>query len=840
MESKDLSSKPVIMNVLRSLVLLTTMPLLCSGAFPAFSLKNVCDDQLHAPTNITHAGDGSGRLFICDQPGKIYIFKQGMLQPTPFLDLSSTGLNRVINSSTSYSERGLLGMAFHPDFAHPFAPGYRRFYVNYTAVSGAQTDNPSTPQNCVTIIAEYLVSNDDPNVADPTSERILLTYGQPQSNHNGGQLEFGPDGYLYISAGDGGSANDNAEGHTGGSGSNSAGRISGTLGNAQDKTKLLGKILRIDPLGNNGPGGQYGIPADNPFVSGVNGERKEIYAFGLRNPWRFSFDHPQGGPTRLFCAEVGQIDVEEVNLITSGGNYGWRMKEGSVDFDNTAPSGGGDLVNPIAEYAHPGATLPGTESMPKYGTSITGGYVYRGSAIPGLQGKYLFGDYAANGIGGGGGILLGLEETTPGVFTLSQVNALNSLPAAARIYTFGVDESGEMYVATKTTAGVLALDGGNPAGTIYKIVPVAESQVNLSANRDNTIYETVIEPNSPPKNYSNGKGIYLFAGKTGDMANYKVRRALLRFDLSAIPNGAVLTSASVRLNLDKQVSQGGAMTLHRLTADWGEGNSNAGTPGGAGTTPQTGDATWMHRFHDTTAWEAQGGDFVSTASSTYVIGSNLSDPYPTWTGPGLLEDVLSWMETPSSNFGWILIGDETMEASAQRFASRENATTGNRPRLTVSYAVLPEASHFDQWLAAYFPAEPMGFFLDYEGDLDHDGISNLHEYAYGLNPVIADEDSGFSQVQEVGQDDSLIYTLTFRRDSAATDLTYQLQTSPNLVTWTTIASSLAGTSTLGSNGGFVVSEEVVSGTVRLVTVRETLTAPVKQRRFVRLHVVRSF
>jgi len=130
--------------------------------------------------------------------------------------------------------------------------------------------------------------------------------------------------------------------------------------------------------------------------------------------------------------------------------------------------------------------------------------------------------------------------------------------------------------------------------------------------------------------------------------------------------------------------------------------------------------------------------------------------------------------------------------------------------------------------------------LDYEGDLDHDGISNLHEYAYGLNPVIADEDSGFSQVQEVGQDDSLIYTLTFRRDSAATDLTYQLQTSPNLVTWTTIASSLAGTSTLGSNGGFVVSEEVVSGTIRLVTVRETLTAPVKQRRFVRLHVVQSF
>src|SRR5690606_38195168 len=149
--------------------------------------------------------------------------------------------------------------------------------------------HPSTPMDCVTVISEFKVSESDPNVADPASERVLLTYGQPQSNHNGGQIDFGPDGLLYIGSGDGGGANDNANGHTGGSGTFSPGPVTGNLGNAQDKTKLLGKILRIDPLGTNGPGGQYGIPADNPFAASAGPEKKEIYAFGLRNPWRFCF-----------------------------------------------------------------------------------------------------------------------------------------------------------------------------------------------------------------------------------------------------------------------------------------------------------------------------------------------------------------------------------------------------------------------------------------------------------------------------------------------------------------------------------------------------------------------
>ncbi|MEN3939733.1 PQQ-dependent sugar dehydrogenase [Prosthecobacter sp. SYSU 5D2] len=832
------------MKALRRLAaLLLCLPATGHAAFPALSLKPVCEDLLHAPTNITHAGDGSGRLFFCDQPGQVYVFKGGMLQPVPFLDLGSTGLNRVFfhaGNPNAYSERGLLGMAFHPEYENPESAGYRCFYVNYTAVSTTPTDNPSSPQNCVTVISEFRVSENNPDVADATSERILLTYGQPQTNHNGGQIEFGPDGMLYIGSGDGGGANDNAIGHTGGTETITPGRVTGTLGNAQDTTKLLGKILRIDPLGSDGPGGAYGIPDDNPFAHNEESVRKEIYAFGLRNPWRFSFDQEGQNPTRLICADVGQVDVEEINLIVAGGNYGWRVKEGSLDFDATAPDGGGALIPPVAEYAHPSATLPGTELMPKFGTSITGGYIYRGSAIPQLQGKYLFGDYAANGIGGGGGIFLGLEENTPGGFTLSQVTPFNSLPAAARIYAFGVDETGEMYVATKTTAGVLALDGGHPAGMIYKIMPAGESTLSITASKDNTLYEMDAEDVADEKKSSNGKGIYLFAGKTGEMANYVVRRAVMRFDVSSIPDGVEILSASVRLHLSKQVGEGFPMKLHRLTAEWGEGNSDAGDPGGAGVAPQTGDATWTHRFHNTQTWSMPGGDFAPAASATYAIGSSLQDPFPTWTSEALLQDVLYWKENPALNFGWILLGDETQTFSAQRFSSRENATAGNRPQLRLTYTSMPLPTHFEQWLATHFPDEPAGFYLADDGDEDGDGIANLHEYAFGLSPVAGDDEGNVTVTTAPGTGDQVQHLLTFRRDSAATDLTYELQTSPDLVTWTTLATSLAGTSAQGSNGGIIVSDAALAGSVRLVTVRENLSGDARQRRFVRVHVTRSF
>ncbi|TDU64303.1 glucose/arabinose dehydrogenase [Prosthecobacter fusiformis] len=846
------------MKVLRCLALLIGLPLLTQGAFPPIYLKNVCDDQLHAPTNITHAKDGSGRLFICDQPGQIRVLHQGMLLPTPFLDLGSTGLDRVLsynptpeNARLNYSERGLLGMAFHPDFANSEASGYRRFYVNYTAVAATTTDNPSTPQNCVTVISEFLVSVDNPNVADASSERILLTYGQPQSNHNGGQIAFGPDGFLYIGSGDGGGANDNATGHTGGSGSTSAGPVSGTLGNAQDKTKLLGKILRIDPLGTNGDNGEYGIPETNPYAASSGDEKKEIYAFGLRNPWRFSFDQPEGGPVRLFCGDVGQVNVEEVNLITSGGNYGWRVKEGSLDFDSTAPNGGGTLLPPIAEYAHPGVSTPGTEAMPQYGTSITGGYVYRGQAIAGMQGKYLFGDYAMNGSSGGGGVLLGLEETAPGVFALSQVTPWQSLPTAARIYAFGVDESGEMYVATKTTGGVLALDGGKPAGTLYKIMPVLPITRSITAMKDNTLYEPAKDPNEEPSNdpnppepffASNGKGEYLFAGKTGSSAFFAVRRAVMRFDVSDFPLDAEFISASLRLRLNQQVGQGFPMTLHRLTTDWGEGTSKTLGPGGSGVAATPGDATWKHRFYTTTDWTTPGGDYIASASSSHNIGSEFSDPYPVWSGTGVLNDVLGWIEQPTTNHGWILVGDESQEFTAQRFASREAPVANDRPRLDVVYLGLPPPTHRESWLATHFPQEPVGFFLENEGDLDGDGISNLHEYAYGLDPLVADADqeSVITSSRTPGSAGTVQHVISFPRDTAATDMLYRVQTSDDLVTWTTLATSTAGAAPVSANGAVIVSDVSLSGSLRRVTVRETLSATQQARRFIRLQVSQVF
>ena len=452
------------------------------AAFPPVHLKPVVLKQIHSPTTITHAGDGSNRLFVCDQPGRIFIVKGGMMLPVPFLDIR----DRVFTLTTNYSERGLLGLAFHPGFKDPLSPGYRKFYVNYNKSYVASSD-PAPPvadhtPNCTTVIAEFSVSPADPNVALPGSERRIMLFTQPQSNHNGGQVEFGPDGLLYIGSGDGGSADDNNLGHTGGA--SGTPRPTGGLGNAQDKTNLLGKILRINPQDPDGAGVlNYSIPADNPFVSDPTpGVKKEIYAYGLRNPWRFSFDWRPGGTNRLFCGDVGQGRIEEVNLITSGGNYGWRYQEGtefpsfsSGALTNPMPRPGGTLIPPIAMYAHPGAVT--NPALPQLGLSVTGGFVYRGPAIPGMQSKYLFGDYGSTA-GASDGRIMGLEETTPGsgAFTLTQAVPLigQANPVVGqRILSLGEDEAGEIYFGMKTNGGVLQLDGGLPAGGLFKIVPTA-------------------------------------------------------------------------------------------------------------------------------------------------------------------------------------------------------------------------------------------------------------------------------------------------------------------------------------------------------------------------------
>ena len=417
------------------LSLVPPVPLEPEG-FPPIRLETFATG-LGSPVGFAHAGDGSDRLFVIDQRGRIDIIQGGTLLPTPFLDIEA----KLVPERPGFDERGLLGLAFHPDYA---ANG--RFYVYYSA----PTD--SIPMDHHSVVAEYRVST-DPDIADPDSERILFTVPQPQFNHDAGQLAFGPDGFLYISLGDGGRGNDVALGHC---------RVSG---NAQDTTNVLGSLLRIDVDGSNSFNGQYGIPADNPFVDDRT-IPDETWAYGLRNPWRFSFDRGTG---RLFLADAGQRIFEEINIIEKGGNYGWNLREGAHPFDPDDPSTAqpdapppDGVTDPIAEYTHPGTGV-GTE----IGIVVVGGFVYRGNGVPGLQGRYVFADWSTVFAPPGNGTLLGLEEFGE-EWLLSVLEVDGGNPIGLFITAFGEDEDGELYVAAKPT---VAPEGGTTPGIVFRIDP---------------------------------------------------------------------------------------------------------------------------------------------------------------------------------------------------------------------------------------------------------------------------------------------------------------------------------------------------------------------------------
>jgi glucose/arabinose dehydrogenase len=363
-----------------------------SGAAPGVALEPVASG-FSAPLYVAHAGDGSKRLFVVEKNGLIRVLDQGKVLDEAFLDVS--------DMIVTVGEQGLLSMAFHPDYAEN-----GRFFVYYSA-----TGEPRS------VIAEYRVS-DNPDRAGPEGRVILEVPQPPTAIHKAGQLQFGPDGYLYIGLGDGGAAS-----------------------HAQDLGSLLGKILRIDiDVADAGNGAPYRLPPDNPFL-GVDAARGEIWAYGLRNPWRFSFDMCT---TRLFAGDVGAGGYEEVNLVEAGNNYGWAMMEANTCTDLGSSSGRCDetsFTKPLHAYAH-------LQLDPAGGKSIIGGYVYRGSDFPALAGRYLFADLVSSRI-------WTLTESEAGLWERDEVWQR----AGTAIVSFGEDEKGELYVVSINN------------GTLERVVP---------------------------------------------------------------------------------------------------------------------------------------------------------------------------------------------------------------------------------------------------------------------------------------------------------------------------------------------------------------------------------
>lgn len=341
-----------------------------------------------SPVEYTYANDGTNRVFVVEQAGKIRVFENDATA-------ASAGMYLDIQKKVaSGGEMGLLGLAFHPDFKQN---GF--FYVNYTK------NNPRE-----TVVSRFKATSAIATEIDPNSEVVLFKFEQPYSNHNGGKVLFGPDGYLYVSTGDGGSGGD-------------------PQNNGQNRSSWLGKILRVDV--NSTEKGQYGIPKDNPFKGNKNGYREEIFAYGLRNPWRISFDD-QG---RLWAGDVGQNKIEEVDIVTKGGNYGWRVKEGTADYnakDNTAT----DYVAPVWQYTHDNGDV-----------SITGGYVYRGPENPALMGKYIYADYAS-------GRVWALTPNGTKMGTNQEI-----ISRAGAVSAFGEDQKHNLYICDYGTGKIMKLTG---------------------------------------------------------------------------------------------------------------------------------------------------------------------------------------------------------------------------------------------------------------------------------------------------------------------------------------------------------------------------------------------
>jgi autotransporter-associated beta strand protein len=442
------------------------LPNIPSGTI-SISLQTIATGLGAPDYAISEPGD-TNRLFVVDQNGLIRVIQNGSLLPTPALDLRSL----IVGASSSSDERGLLGLAFTPDFNTPSSPGYHTLYTynsqaNGTAPTYAVPNGAS--QSYKNVLNEFKLSGTNSNVFDPTSRREVISFGKNASNHNGGTATFGPDGYLYLGTGDGGDGNDVGPSHV-------------TGGNGQSLAVALGKMLRIDPINPTlttgstnavSSNGQYRIPGDNPFAAG---QVPEIYAYGFRNPYRFSFDTANG---QLIVGDVGQNTVEEVDRVVRGGNFGWAVKEGDFPFDRTAGTVGTRSPGVPAGLIDPISGAAGTvEYDHGDGEAVIGGFVYRGTADPELAGKYVFGDEL--------GRLFYADLTTGQLNTFVLPNSsAGNLPGGLSLHGFGQDNSGNLFVLATSSA---------PSGTgggVFEIIHTPATLVwSGSVNGTWDIYTT--------------------------------------------------------------------------------------------------------------------------------------------------------------------------------------------------------------------------------------------------------------------------------------------------------------------------------------------------------------
>ena len=394
-------------------------------------------DDLVAPIGVVTAPGDTDRAFVVEQTGRIHILRGDERATTPFLDLK----DRLVRLDTEYDERGLLGLAFHPDYATN-----GRFFVYYSAPASAAAAGSSDHTNR---LSEFRIG-DDADVADAGSERVVLEFDQPQPNHSGGAFGFGPDGFLYLGTGDGGGRGDADEGHS-------------PQGNAQDPSKLNGKVLRIDVDGDE----PYAIPPDNPFVDTAS--RPEIFADGFRNPWRLSWE--PDGDRRLLVSDVGFGRYEEIDAVVAGGNYGWRIREGAHCLDLDAPledltdcpvaaADGRPLIDPIVEYSHR-----------EVGIAVVGGYVYRGTALPALRGQYVFADFSAdwttNDPDPSGSLLVADPTTAPdGPWPWRRLVVADDPLGHQFVTGMGEDAAGELIVLARRSFGPIG-----QTGFVYRVVP---------------------------------------------------------------------------------------------------------------------------------------------------------------------------------------------------------------------------------------------------------------------------------------------------------------------------------------------------------------------------------